>query len=448
MERTTDAVHFIDTCEVREVMTHRFMPEFKTVEELRALQLQGLQWTVNHAYHGSSFYRNRLTGANIEPADIRSLEDLQHLPFTCAEDLQEGYPLPLVAVPLDRVVRIHASSGTTGKRKVLCYTQKDIDDWTHFFARCYELAELTADDRVQIAVGYGVWTAGISFQAGCEKYGAFAIPAGPGNIDMQCEFLVDFQSTVVCCTASMGLLLAEEVNRRGLRDKINVKKMIFGSERSSDAMRVRMQELLGLEHMFDIPGMTELYGPGTGLDCVYHRGIHYWADYYILEIVDPDTLQLVPEGEIGEMVVTTLKKEGVPLIRYRTRDLTRLLPGDCPCGSPLPRHDRLLGRSDDMIVFRAVNIYPGQIDHTLSGMQGISCEYQVILERNTDGRDYMTLRVERDQRVNAGQNESLSRKIATELKNQLLVSVDVEVVDYGTLPRSERKSKRIFDNRN
>jgi len=428
-------------------MTKTFMPSVKTKEELEALQLKGLKWTVSHAYQGSPFYKKRLDEAGVGPDDIRSLKDLQRLPFTTADDLRDQYPFPLLSVPFEKVVRIHASSGTTGKRKVLCYTQKDIDDWTHFFARCYEMARLTPEDRVQVAVGYGVWTAGISFQMGCEAYGAMVIPAGPGNLDMQCEFLVDFQSTVMCCTASMGLLLAEEVNRRGIRNKINLKKMIFGSERSSDAMRKRIEELLGLEHMFDIPGMTELYGPGTGLDCIHHTGIHYWADYYILEILDPDTLKPVPEGETGEMVVTTLRKEAAPLIRYRTRDLTRLVPGDCPCGSILPRHDRLLGRSDDMIIFRAVNIYPGQIDHVLSGVDGIGSEYQIILDRGKDGRDYMTLRVERDQRVDSGRDPELRDRIGAEIKKQMLVSVSVEIVDYGALPRSERKSKRVFDNR-
>ncbi len=199
--------------------------------------------------------------------------------------------------------------------------------------------------------------------------------------------------------------------------------------------------------MFDIPGLTELYGPGTGLDCIYHTGIHYWADYYILEIVDPDTLKPVPEGKTGEMVVTTLKKEAAPLIRYRTRDLTRLVPGDCPCGSILPRHDRILGRSDDMIIFRAVNIYPGQIDHVLSGIDKIGSEYQIILDRKEDGKDYMTLRVERDEGVESGQDKELSRKISEEIKKQIMVSANVELVEYGSLPRSERKSKRVFDHR-
>ncbi|TET85129.1 MAG: phenylacetate--CoA ligase family protein, partial [Desulfobacteraceae bacterium] len=241
--------------------------------------------------------------------------------------------------------------------------------------------------------------------------------------------------------------MAEEVEKRNIRDKINLKKMIFGSERSSDSMRKQIDDLLDIEHLFDIPGMTELYGPGTGLDCVHHTGIHYWADYYILEILDPDTLKPVPEGEIGEMVVTTLKKEAAPLIRYRTRDLTRLIPGQCPCGSILPRHDRLLGRSDDMIIFRAVNIYPGQIDHVLSGIEGIGSEYQIILDRKADGKDYMAVKVERDQGIDSSQDEELSKKIGEEIKKQILVSGNIEIVDYGSLPRSERKTKRVFDNR-
>ncbi len=428
-------------------MTKTFMPTVKTRDELRALQLDGLKWTVKHAYGGSSAYRKKLDDAGVAPDAMRSLADLERLPFTTAQDLQDGYPFPLLSAPIEKVVRIHASSGTTGKRKVLCYTQRDIDDWTHFFARCYEMAGLTNEDRVQIAVGYGVWTAGISFQMGCEAFGALAVPAGPGNMDMQCQFLTDFGSTVLCCTASMGLLLAEEVHRRGIKDQVRLKKMVFGSERSSDAMRQRIKELLWLDHMFDIPGMTELYGPGTGLDCIHHSGIHYWADYYILEVLDPETLEPVHEGEIGEMVVTTLRKEAVPLIRYRTRDLTRLVPGNCPCGSVLPRHDRILGRSDDMIIFRAVNIYPGQIDHILSHVEGIGSEYQIVLDRGLDGRDTMTLRVERQADANEEADGRFAETIQQEIKKQIMVSAEVRIVSHGSLPRSERKSKRVFDNR-
>jgi phenylacetate-CoA ligase len=432
---------------VKEVMTKSFMPTIKTEKELQDLQLKGLKWTVNHAYQGSDFYRRRFDEAGVKPDTIRSLDDMERLPFSAAKDLQDGYPFPLRSVPFQDIVRIHASSGTTGKRKVLCYTQRDIDDWGNFFARCYEMAGLTKEDRVQIAVGYGVWTAGIGFQLGCEKFGAMAIPAGPGNIDMQCMFLMDFQSTVLCCTASMGLLMAEEVEKRSIRDKINLKKIIFGSERSSEAMRKRIKELLGVEHIFDIPGMTELYGPGTGLDCVYHEGIHYWADYYILEILNPDTLEKVKDGEVGEMVITTLRKEGAPLIRYRTRDLTRIIPKRCSCGSILPMHDALLGRSDDMFIIRGVNIYPSQIDTILSKIPAAGSEYQIIIDRKEDGKDYMSVNVERAQGEDPLQDEELKRRIEDEIKKQILVSGAATIVDYGDLPRSERKSKRVFDNR-
>jgi phenylacetate-CoA ligase len=432
---------------VGEVMKKTFMPSAGSQEELLDLQLKGLQWTVNHVYQGSDFYKKRFDEANVKPGDIRSLDDLKKLPFTTAQDLQDGYPFPLRSVPFKDIVRIHASSGTTGKRKVLCYTQKDIDDWGAFFARCYEMAGLTGEDRVQIAVGYGVWTAGVGFQLGCERFGAMAIPAGPGNIDMQCTFLVDFQPTVLCCTASMGLLMAEEVERRNIRDQINLKKVIFGSERSSHAMRERIKDLLGVEHIFDIPGMTELYGPGTGLDCVYHEGIHYWADYYILEILNPETLDEVKDGDVGEMVVTTLRKEGAPLVRYRTRDLTRIIPKRCSCGSILPMHDALLGRSDDMFIIRGVNIYPSQVDTIVSGMPGAGSEYQIILERKQDGKDYMSVKVERADGADPSKDEALRKNLENEIKKNILVSGAVTVVEYGGLPRSERKSKRVFDNR-
>jgi phenylacetate-CoA ligase len=423
-----------------------FMPTYSSYDELADVQLKGLQWTVNHAYHGSEVYRRKLGDAGVKPDHIKSLDDLKRLPFTTAKDLAEGYPFPLLCVPMSQVVRLHASSGTTGKRKVLCYTEKDIGDWTHFFARCYEMAELTPEDRVQICVGYGVWTAGASFQLGCEKFGALAVPAGPGNLEMQMEFLVDFQSTVMCCTASMGLLLAEEVERRGFRDKISLKKMIYGSERSSDAMRDRIRALLNLSAMYDIPGMTELYGPGTGLECSAHDGMHYWADYYILEILDPETLEDVPDGEVGEMVVTTLRKEAVPLIRYRTRDLTAIKPEPCRCGRLIPRHDRILGRSDDMFIVKAVNIYPGQIDSVLSGLDGIGSEYQVVIER-VDGRDVMTLRVERSRDTDSGRDTYTAGSVRDALRRKILVTPSVEIVPHASLPRSERKTKRVFDKR-
>lgn len=430
-------------------MNGKFESRAKNRQELGKLQLEGLKWTVNHAYKGSQFYKSRFDGVGIKPEDIRSLDDIRKLPFTTASDLQEGYPFPLISVPMNKIVRLHASSGTTGKRKVLCYTKKDIDDWSSMMARCFLYAGCANTDRIQIAVGYGVWTAGAGFQLGCEKFGAMAIPVGPGNLDMQCQFLEDFGTTVMCCTASMGLLLAEEINKRGLRGKIPLKKMIFGAERSSDAMKKLISDMSGVDAsmLFDIPGLTELYGPGTGLDCVHHRGIHYWADYYILEILNPDTLEPVGPGEVGEMVVTTLKKEATPLIRYRTRDLTRLVTEDCPCGSIMPMHDRILGRSDDMFIIRAVNVYPSHIDQLLSGIDGVGSEYQVILNRKEDGKDYMLLKVERGINASAAQDTQIKRAVELGVKKQLLVSCDVEIVNYGELPRTEKKAKRVFDNR-
>jgi len=428
-------------------MNRSFMPAFKTEEELAAIQLAGLQWTVRHAFEGSPFYRQRLTEAGVTPDQIQSLDDLKRLPFVTAQDLRENYPWPLLSVPMTRIVRLHASTGTTGKRKVLVYTAKDIDDWAEMFARCYETAELSREDRVQICVGYGVWTAGVGFQLGCERFGALAIPAGPGNIDLQIQFLIDFQTTVLCCTASMALLLAEEIDRRGIRDRIHVKKVIFGAERSSDAMRLKVKTLTGADHIFDIPGLTEVYGPGTGLDCTCHTGIHYWADYYILEILNPDTLQPVADGEVGEMVYTTLRKEGAPLIRYRSRDLTRAIPGQCPCGSPLPRHDRIVGRSDDMFIVRGVNIYPSHVDEILSREKGVGSEFQIHLDHYEDGKDYMALKVEREDGGRPDDDAALAAKIERALRKETLVSGKVEIVDYQSLPRTERKAKRVFDHR-
>jgi len=430
----------------KEMTTHKtFMPPFRTVEELQAHQLRGLKWTVRHAYEGSSFYREQLDRAGVTPDDIRTLDDLRKLPLTTPEDLRDGYPFPFRAVPYEQIVRIHASSGTTGKRKILGYTQKDLDDWAHFFARCYEMAGVTPLDRVQISVGYGVWTAGAGFQAGVEKLGALAMPVGPGNIDLQCEFFLDLQPTVFCCTASMGLLMAEEIHKRGIADKINIRKVIYGSERSSVSMRKKIADLFGGVELFDIVGMTELYGPGTGIECPHHDCIHYWADYYILEILDPETLAPLPDGEWGEMVVTTLAKEAAPLLRYRTHDITRIIPDPCTCGAVLPRHSRIRGRTDDMFKFRGVNIYPAGIDRLLSEVPGLGSEYQVHLRRDQAGRDHMLLKVERGEGVEARRADELRREVIYLIKHRLMVTPEVEVVAYGDLPRSERKSQRVFD---
>ena len=424
-----------------------FIPYDLGRERLAEIQLNGLRWTVSHAYRHSSHYRKKFDTMGFKPEDIKTLEDIRYLPFTDKEDLQQGYPFPLRSVDYDDIVRIHASSGTTGKRKVLCYTRKDIDVWADMFARCYEMAGLKRQDRVQIAVGYGLWTAGVGFQAGCERFGAIAVPLGPANADMHCEMMMDMETTVFCATASMALLMAEEIQKRSISKKIKVKKIILGAERHSDAMRARIQELMDVENVFDIYGLTEVYGPGTGLDCEHHTGIHYWSDLFIYEIIDPETLKPVAPGEVGELVVTTLCKEASPLIRYRTHDMTRLFDHSCPCGAPFPQHDRILGRSDDMFTYRAVNIYPSQIDLILSRIDGIGSEYQLHLNHHQDGRDLMTVKVEREADAAADDSHGLAEAVGLEVRRKILVRAQVEILPHGSLPRTDRKSRRVFDHR-
>lgn len=414
--------------------------------ERAALQEAGFLKTFAHVWEHSPFYRRKFEKAGITPEKIRSLSDLQKLPFTSAVDLIEEYPLPLLSVPLDEVARVHSSSGATDRRKILAYTGKDLADWNELFARSLRVAGVGRGDRVQIAAGFGIWTAGAGFQEACETVGAFAIPVGSGNLDLQCRFLLDLKPTVICATASMALLLAEEAGRRGLKGRLSVKKLIQGGERCPDAMRRRISELLGVEEIFDITGLTELYGPGMGIECSAHSGIHYWSDAYLLELIDPKTLKAVKKGEIGEMVVTTLHKEATPLIRYRTHDLTRFVPGLCSCGLDFPRHDRLIGRDDDMFVVRAVNVYPGQIEEILSGFSGLSSEYNIILERRY-GKDFMTVMVERDPAGDVLKDERIEAEISHTIKNHVLVSVDVKVVDFASLPRSEGRVVRVFDKR-
>ncbi len=413
-------------------------------DEMLALQEEGLRWTVKHAYNNCEFYRKKLEGAGVVPEDIKQLDDINSLPFTEKDELREAYPFGLMSVPEKDIIRIHASSGTTGKKTVAYYTRKDIDDWTEMMARCWRFAGITPEDRVQITVGYGLWTAGAGFQLGIEKLGAMAIPVGPAGNELQMEMLIDLQATAICCTSSYALLLAEEVNKKGLQDAIKLRVGVIGSERWGDKMRSRIEELLGIE-TFDIIGMTETYGPGTGIDCHVHEGIHYWSDYLIFEIIDPTTGEPVPEGEQGEMVVTSLRKEGMPLIRYRTRDITRHLPGQCPCGSPFFRIDRILGRTDDMFKFKGVIIYPGLIDQMITETEELDCEYQIVLKRR-EGRDSMLMRMEAASFF-CGDRSELAEKVLKNIKTRIGVSSQVEIVDCRSLPRTERKARRIIDER-
>jgi phenylacetate-CoA ligase len=397
-------------------------------------QLEKLKALLHRVNENSPFYKKKFHDCKINVEAVRALDDLTYLPFTTKDELRDAYPLGIQAVPDEDVVRVHSSSGTTGKPVIIPYTRNDVNTWAEMMMRCYMMAGVTPKDRIQITPGYGLWTAGIGFQAGAERLGAMAIPMGPGNTNKQLQMMVDMKSTVLTSTSSYALLLAEEVERQGLKNKIHLRTGIIGSERWSDKMRHIIESKLGIES-FDIYGLTEIYGPGIGLDCHYHDGIHYWADHLLFEIIDPVTGERLPDGELGELVITTLTKEGAPLIRYRTRDLTRLITEPCPCGSPFPRIDRILGRSDDMIKIKGVNIYPGQIEELLHRISGISSEYQIILTRN-EGKDNMVLMVEAEDITH---KEALEKTVQKEFKSSIGVHIDVECVELCKLPRSEKK---------
>ena len=386
-------------------------------------------------YYSEVYKKAGITGVNSE-------EDFRKIPFTDKADLRNAYPLGIQAVPDEEVVRIHSSSGTTGKPVIIPYTAKDVEDWATMFARCYEIAGITKKDRIQITPGYGLWTAGIGFQAGCEKLGAMAIPMGPGNTEKQLQMMIDLESTVICATSSYALLLAEEINKRGLKDKIKLKKGVIGSERWSEAKRKYIGEALDIE-LYDIYGLTEIYGPGIGINCPGEYGMHIFDDYLYTEIIDPQTGEVLPDGEEGEIVITTLVKEGAPLIRYRTHDLSRIIPGECPCGSRHPRLDTIMGRTDDMMKIKGVNVFPSQIEEILQGFPEVSSEYQIRIS-HLDGKDTMRIYVETNGSVDFLE---LAERIAVKVKSVIGFTPIVKVVENGLLPRSEKKSKRVIDER-
>jgi phenylacetate-CoA ligase len=391
----------------------------------------------------SPFYARKFDG--IDLSDVQTQEDFEKLPFSEKADLREVYPLGLQAVPDEEVVRIHSSSGTTGTPVVIPYTQQDVIDWATQFARCYETAGITNKDRIQITPGYGLWTAGIGFQLGCERLGAMAIPMGPGNTEKQLKMMQDLHSTVITGTSSYALLLAEEISKRGLRDKLDLRKGVIGSERWGEKMRNRIADEMGIE-IFDIYGLTEVYGPGIGISCKAHNGMHIWEDYVYAEIVDPKTGEVLPDGEVGELVLTTLRKQGAPLIRYRTHDLTRIIPGDCTCefGCHHPRIDILTGRTDDMIKVKGCNMFPAQIEEVLQFTDGASSEYQVMIEA-VNGRDVLTVLFETALEGEA--REHCEQQLAAIFKAKIGCTPEAKGVPLGELPRSEKKTKRIFDSR-
>ena len=389
----------------------------------------------------SPFYARKFEG--IDLSSIDSQEAFESLPFTDKSDLRDAYPMGLAAVPEKEIVRIHSSSGTTGTPVIIPYTKRDVEDWAVIFERCYRMAGITEEDRIQITPGYGLWTAGIGFQAGCERLGAMAIPMGPGNTEKQLRMMEDLRTTVLTATSSYALLLAEEIKRRGIRDRLCLRKGIIGSERGGEKMRDEIASYLGVE-FYVIYGLTEIYGPGIGISCDYRNGIHMWDDYIYFEIIDPKTGRNVPDGEIGELVITTLRKEGAPLIRYRTHDLTRIIPGECPCGSRFPRIDIIVGRTDDMIKVRGCNMFPAQFDEVVSSIDGATCEYQVMID-HLMGKDEITVYFETS--VPEDGRDVLEQELVEKIKSKMGVTVIPKAVSEGYLPRSEKKTNRFFDNR-
>lgn len=410
--------------------------------KLNDTQLSQVDAQIKRLVKTDSYYGKKYRELGI--TEVASQEAFEELPFSSKDDLRNAYPLGIQAVPDEEVVRIHSSSGTTGKPVIIPYTAKDVDDWAIMFARCYETAGVTKKDRVHITPGYGLWTAGIGFQAGAEKLGAMVIPMGPGNTDKQLQMMIDLESTVLTATSSYALLLAEEIDKRGLKDKIHLKKGVFGSERWSEKKRKYIKEKLGIE-LYDIYGLTEIYGPGIGISCDAQNGMHYWDDYVYIEIIDPKTGKTLPDGEEGEIVITTLVKEGAPLIRFRTHDISRIILGECPCGRKHPRLDIIKGRSDDMFKVHGVNMFPSQVEELLALVDGVPSEYTInIAHDEPANKDIMLVTVEAEGRVDF---EQTGRQIRDLFKSRIGVTPKITVVPVGTLPRSEKKTQRVIDHR-
>jgi phenylacetate-CoA ligase len=425
-------------------------PDFITEEYLRALQLKRLQAAVQRAYEHVALFRQRLDERNLAPAGIRSLADLERLPFTIKADLRDTYPSGLFASPMKDVVRLHASSGTTGKPIVVAYTKTDIEVWSEAIARCLAGCGLSRGDIIQISYGYGLFTGGLGAHYGAERLGAAVIPASGGNADRQIMLLKDFGVTAMCCTPSYFLHLVERAAEMGVdMKKLPLKAGIFGAEPWTESMRQRIQSDTNVE-AFDIYGLSEIIGPGVGCECTCHTGLHILEDHFYPEIIDPETGAVLPEGAEGELVLTTLSKQAMPMIRYRTRDITSFEPGRCPCGRTLRRIRRIGRRSDDMLILRGVNVFPSQIETALLAVEGTLPHYQIILTRS-QGLDQMEVQVEITPQMfndKIGALQELQKKIQNAVDHILGIRVKISLVEARSIQRSEGKARRVIDRRN
>lgn len=417
-------------------------------DEMTALQSARLRKLVDYVYHNVEYYRKKMQAIDLMPADIKGIEDIEKLPFTTKDDLRDTYPFGLFAVPQSEIVRIHASSGTTGKATVVGYTRYDLDIWAECVARCMTMAGVTRDDVIQVAYGYGLFTGGLGAHSGAEKIGAVVVPMSTGNSKKLTTMMVDFGATAIACTPSYLLHISEVLRDEGLLDKIKLKSAICGAEPWTEKMRNEIEQRLNIK-AYDIYGLSEIMGPGVACDCQYHAGLHVCEDHFYPEIVDSKTLRQLPEGETGELVFTTLTKEGIPLIRYRTKDLTSLTREKCECGRTSARISRFKGRADDMLIIRGVNVFPSQVEAALINVEEVTPHYMMIVDR-VNNLDTLEVQVEVDSKYYTDEIkgiEKLTKKIGHVIMQALGLNAKITIVQPNTLKRSEGKAVHVIDNR-
>lgn len=417
-------------------------------DEMTNLQSARLRKLVDRVYHSVEFYRKKMQAIGLEPGDIRGIEDLDKLPFTTKDDLRDTYPFGMFAVPNSQITRIHASSGTTGKPTVVGYTKRDIDMWSECVARCITMAGLGQNDIIQVAYGYGLFTGGLGAHYGAEKLGATVVPMSTGNTKKLINMMVDFGVTGIMCTPSYLLHIAETIQEMGVRDKIQLKASLNGAEPWTEKMRSQIENMLGI-HAHDIYGLSEIMGPGVATDCQFHSGLHVHEDYFLPEIVDQHTLKPLRDNMTGELVISTLTKEGIPLIRYRTKDLTSINHKPCQCGRTTARIARFTGRTDDMLIIRGVNVFPSQIEAALLEMGGTTPHYLLIVDR-VNNLDTLEVRVEVEERFFSDEIrelENLTKKITEVIKQAIGLAVKVKLVEPKSIERSMGKSQHVIDNR-
>lgn len=429
-----------------------FDPRVETMaqSELKALQLTRLQKTVARCYNNSSFYKKKMDEAGVKPEDIRTLDDLRRLPFTNKTDLRDNYPFGMFSAPMEEIVRVHASSGTTGKPTTVGYTKNDIEAWSGCTARALVCAGAGKNDVVQVSYGYGLFTGGLGLHYGVERLGATVLPISSGNTQRQIMLMQDFGTSIVACTPSYALMLGETMRDMGVdRSKLRLKAGVFGAEPWTEGMRKQIEELMGIDAL-DIYGLSETMGPGVAIECREEKhGLHIWEDQFIVEILDPETCEPLPDGEVGELVITTINKEGIPTLRYRTHDLTCIIPEPCSCGRTHRRIARLKGRTDDMLIVRGVNVFPSQVETVLTRVDGVVPHYLIVVDRKNNS-DTMEVQVELhpDAVSDTVKNiESIRATLSKELQSYLGISAKVRLLPPKELERSEGKAKRVIDKR-